>query len=91
MISEQLVRGVQALLGRFGIFARVAARPSVAPTGTTCGESGSRNAGDRRAFADEIGFLDPVKAAKLEQSLRPAWPCCAAGQAAADRRDRGAW
>ena len=28
-----------------------------------------RTAGDRRRFADEIGFVDPVKAAKLEPSL----------------------
>ena len=26
----------------------------------------SRTTGDRRIFADEIGFIDPVKAAKLE-------------------------
>ncbi|MEJ7702935.1 MAG: hypothetical protein WKF47_04445 [Geodermatophilaceae bacterium] len=28
-----------------------------------------QNTGDRRAFADEIGFIDPIKAAKLERSF----------------------
>ena len=34
-----------------------------------------QNAGDRRIFADEIGFIDPIKAAKLEPSVRPARAC----------------
>ena len=74
MISEDLVRGVQSLLGRFGIFARVGHKTDRHDLW------GIRiqNAGDRRVFADEIGFLDPVKAEKLEASFdlpgRPARP-----------------
>jgi len=67
MVSEELVRGVQGLLGRFGIFARVGFKRDERP-GRQGGIWGLRiqNAGDRRIFADEIGFVDPVKSAKLE-------------------------
>ncbi|MBC8091060.1 MAG: vitamin B12-dependent ribonucleotide reductase [Pseudonocardia sp.] len=69
MISEQLIRGVQSLLGRFGVFARVAKK--VDKRGDRHDLWGIRiqNAGDRRIFADEIGFIDPVKEAKLEASF----------------------
>jgi ribonucleotide reductase alpha subunit len=70
MVSEELVRGVQALLGRFGIFARVGFKKD-GRAGRQGGIWGLRiqNAGDRRLFADEIGFLDPIKAEKLEHSF----------------------
>ncbi|WP_214406538.1 vitamin B12-dependent ribonucleotide reductase [Pseudonocardia lacus] len=69
MISEKLVRGIQSLLGRFGIFARVGHR--IDPRPDRHGTWGIRiqTAGDRRIFADEIGFIDPVKQAKLEASF----------------------
>ncbi len=69
MISEQLVRGVQALLSRFGIFARVGRKAE--KRSDRCDLWGVRiqNAGDRRIFADEIGFIDPVKARKLDESF----------------------
>jgi adenosylcobalamin-dependent ribonucleoside-diphosphate reductase len=69
MISEQLIRGVQALLGRFGIFARVGHKAE--PRADRHDTWGIRiqNAGDRRIFADEIGFVDPAKEAKLEASF----------------------
>jgi ribonucleoside-diphosphate reductase alpha chain len=69
LTSEELIRGLQSLLLRFGIFARV---------GFQEGSRGSRHgtwtlripaAGDRRIFADEVGFVDPVKQEKLERSL----------------------
>jgi ribonucleoside-diphosphate reductase alpha chain len=69
LMSEELIRGLQSLLLRFGIFARV---------GFQEGSRGSRHgtwtlripaAGDRRIFADEVGFVDPVKQEKLERSL----------------------
>ena len=69
MISEQLVRGVQALLGRFGIFARVGRKVDPRPDRHDTWGIRIQNAGDRRIFADEIGFIDPVKAAKLEASF----------------------
>ncbi len=69
MISEELVRGIQALLARFGIFARVGRKAEKRPDRHDLWGIRIQNAGDRRIFADEIGFLDPVKAAKLEASF----------------------
>ena len=69
MISEKLIRGVQALLARFGIFARVARKAEKRADRHDLWGIRIQNAGDRRIFADEIGFVDPVKAAKLEASF----------------------
>ena len=69
MISEKLVRGAQALLGRFGIFARVGHKAEPRTDRHDLWSLRIQNAGDRRLFADEIGFVDPVKAAKLEASF----------------------
>ena len=70
MVSEHVVRGVQALLARFGIFSRVSFKRDERE-GRQGGIWGVRiqNAGDRRIFADEIGFLDATKSAKLEASF----------------------
>ena len=77
MISEQLIRGVQALLARFGVFARVTRKAERRPDRHDLWCIGIQNTGDRRIFADEIGFLDPMKAGKLEASFeipgRPAF------------------
>jgi ribonucleoside-diphosphate reductase alpha chain len=69
MISSDLVRGVQQLLHRFGIFSRVRfkADKRADRKGTLC--LSIQTAGDRRIFADEIGFIDPRKADKLERSF----------------------
>jgi len=69
MISERLIRGIQVLLARFGIFARVGRKAEKRPDRHDLWGIRIQNAGDRRIFADEIGFLDPVKAAKLEASF----------------------
>jgi len=69
LISEGLVRGVQALLARFGVFARVGRKVEKRPDRHDLWGIRIQNAGDRRAFADEIGFIDPIKAAKLEASF----------------------
>nr|MDQ3988825.1 hypothetical protein [Actinomycetota bacterium] len=69
MISERLIRGIQVLLARFGIFARVGRKAEKRPGRHDLWGIRIQNAGDRRIFADEIGFLDPVKAAKLEASF----------------------
>ncbi|WP_214370155.1 vitamin B12-dependent ribonucleotide reductase [Pseudonocardia sp. H11422] len=69
MISERLIRGVQALLGRFGIFARVGRKADPRPDRHDLWGIRIQNAGDRRIFADQIGFIDPVKEAKLEASF----------------------
>jgi ribonucleoside-diphosphate reductase alpha chain len=68
-ISEKLVRGVQSLLGRFGIFARVGRKAEKRPDRHDLWEIRIQNAGDRRIFADEIGFIDPVQEANLEASF----------------------
>ncbi|WP_375500212.1 vitamin B12-dependent ribonucleotide reductase [uncultured Jatrophihabitans sp.] len=69
MIGEDLVRGIQALLSRFGIFARVGHKLEKRADRHDTWEIRIQNAGDRRIFADEIGFLDPVKTAKLDASF----------------------
>ncbi len=69
MISEELIRGIQHLLARFGIFARVGRKEEKRDNRHDLWGVRIQNAGDRRIFADAIGFLDPIKAAKLEASF----------------------
>ncbi|HEY6624362.1 MAG TPA: LAGLIDADG family homing endonuclease, partial [Acidimicrobiales bacterium] len=69
MISEGVVRGVQALLARFGIFSRVRFKADRRPDRHGCWSLTIRSLGDRMTFADEIGFIDPVNTAKLVGSL----------------------
>ena len=69
MISEGIVRGVQSLLLRFGIFSRVRFAADARADRKGCWALSIRTAGDRRRFADEIGFIDPAKAGKLEASF----------------------
>jgi ribonucleoside-diphosphate reductase alpha chain len=69
MINERLVRDVQALLSRFGIFARVCRKTDKRENRRDTWSLQIQNAGDRRIFADEVGFIDPIKAAKLEASF----------------------
>ncbi len=69
MISEDLVRGLQQLLGRFGIFSRVRRKEDPRANRAGTWSLSIRPLGDRRRFADEIGFIDPRKAAKLDASL----------------------
>ncbi len=70
MVSEPLIRGIQALLTRFGIFSRVSFKKDARP-GRQGGIWGVRiqNLGDRRLFAEEIGFVDQRKCAKLAASF----------------------
>jgi adenosylcobalamin-dependent ribonucleoside-diphosphate reductase len=69
MIGEELIRGIQSLLARFGIFARVGRKTEKRSDRHDLWGIRIQNAGDRGIFADEIGFVDPVKAAKLEKSF----------------------
>ena len=69
MISEKLIRGMQQLLLRFGIFSRVSFKADRRPDRKGCWSLNIQNLGDRRLFADEIGFVDARKTAKLEQSF----------------------
>jgi ribonucleoside-diphosphate reductase alpha chain len=70
MISEGIIKGVQALLSRFGIFSRVRFKADKREDRHGCWSLSIRTLGDRAAFADEIGFIDPDKADKLEASLQ---------------------
>ncbi len=69
MISERLIRGMQALLARFGIFARVGFTHDARADRHGCWSLRIQNAGDRRTFADAIGFIDQRKADTLERSF----------------------
>ncbi|WP_017589101.1 vitamin B12-dependent ribonucleotide reductase [Nocardiopsis ganjiahuensis] len=69
MISADLVRGVQKLLMRFGIFSRVRTKSDPRSNRHDLCALGIQSLGDRALFHAEIGFVDPVKAHKLERSL----------------------
>jgi len=66
MMSERVVRGVQSLLLRFGIFARVGFKRDAREDRHGCWSVRIQNAGDRQIFADEIGFIDETKTGKLQ-------------------------
>ncbi|NYH51187.1 ribonucleoside-diphosphate reductase alpha chain [Nocardiopsis arvandica] len=69
MISEKLVRGVQRLLLRFGIFSRVSRKVERRENRHDLWSLGIQALGERDAFHARIGFVDERKALKLEQSL----------------------
>jgi len=69
MISEHLIKGMQQLLLRFGIYARVGFKRDARSDRHGCWTLRIQPDGDRRLFADAIGFIDPVKAEKLERSF----------------------
>ena len=69
MISERLLRGVQRLLLRFGVFSRLSFKADRRPDRVGCWSLRIQNAIDRETFADEIGFIDSRKTAKLEESF----------------------
>jgi hypothetical protein len=87
MIGEELIRGVQACWP---------ASASSPASGRKAEKREDRhdlwgiriqNAGDRRAFADEIGFVDPIKArSSSAPSICPVAPRCR--QAPGDRPHR---
>ncbi len=78
MISEKLIRGVQSLLLRFGIFSRVGYKADPRPNRKGCWSVRIQNDGDRDLFATHIGFIGAEKMAKLEASFAKA------GRSAAD-------
>jgi len=69
MVSERIIRGVQALLARFQIFSRVRPKHDRRTNRHGTWSLSIRSLGDRRTFAEEIGFVDGRKAAKLAASL----------------------
>ncbi|MEJ7794514.1 MAG: vitamin B12-dependent ribonucleotide reductase, partial [Nocardioides sp.] len=69
MVGEDHIRGMQTLLQRFGIFARVGFKADRRTDRKGCWTLRIQNEGDRRLFEAHIGFIDPLKAAKLEASF----------------------
>ncbi|MEW6059749.1 MAG: vitamin B12-dependent ribonucleotide reductase [Actinomycetota bacterium] len=69
MVSEELVRGVQQLLARFGIFSRVRFKGDRRADRKGCWSLSISPVGDQVTFAEEIGFLDPGKTDRLEMAL----------------------
>jgi ribonucleoside-diphosphate reductase alpha chain len=69
MISEGLVRGLQALLTQVGIFSRVRFKADSRPDRKGCWSLSIRTRGDRITFANEVGFIDPKKENKLYESI----------------------
>ncbi|GAA2513372.1 hypothetical protein GCM10010201_06270 [Pilimelia columellifera subsp. columellifera] len=69
MISEKLIRGVQSLLLRYGIFARVSFKPDDRGNRNGIWTLRIQNDGDRDLFATAIGFIGAEKMAKLEASF----------------------
>ncbi|MGH2590131.1 MAG: vitamin B12-dependent ribonucleotide reductase, partial [Actinomycetota bacterium] len=69
MISEEIVRGIQQLLGRFGIFSRVRFKADVRKDRKGCWSLSIGPVGDQVTFAEEIGFLDPRKTDRLEMAI----------------------
>jgi ribonucleoside-diphosphate reductase alpha chain len=69
MISEQLIRGIQSLLLRFGIFSRVSFKRDARDNRHGCWSVQIQNDGDRELFMDEIGFVDETKSLKLRSSF----------------------
>ena len=70
MVSEGIVRGVQSLLGRLGIYARVRFKQDARADRQGCWSLGIRPRGDRELFATEIGFIAPDKQDKVMASLK---------------------
>ncbi len=70
MASEPVVRGVQSLLLRFGIFSRVRPVAERRANGGLFWVLNVTVATDGHRFADEIGFVDPARTADLDVALR---------------------
>src|SRR5207247_9160579 len=70
MIAERLIRGMQRLLLRFGIYSRVGFKNDPRVDRKGCWTLRIQTAGDRRIFADEIGSLDPANAGTLEADFQ---------------------
>ena len=69
MVSEGIVRGVQSLLGRLGIYARVRFKKDARADRQGCWSLSIQPRGDRELFASAVGFIAPEKQDKVLQSL----------------------
>ncbi|HLZ37626.1 MAG TPA: adenosylcobalamin-dependent ribonucleoside-diphosphate reductase [Mycobacteriales bacterium] len=66
MIPEGLARGIQNLLVRFGVFAKVSSMYDPRPHRSPCWSLRIGSAPDRRTFLDEVGVVDSRKQEQLE-------------------------
>lgn len=69
LTSEQLVRGIQRLLLRFGIFARVRCKADANRDYRGCWTLKISTRGDRHRFVQEIGFISSDKQEKSRVGL----------------------
>ncbi len=69
MASERVVRGVQSLLLRFGVFSKLRRVAERRAGGSDFWVLNVNVAPDGHRFADEIGFIDPARAAELDRAL----------------------
>jgi ribonucleoside-diphosphate reductase alpha chain len=69
MLSERLIRGVQQLLSRFGIFSRVSFKEDPRFTRKGCWHLTIGNIGDQVLFEAEVGFVDARKTDKLAMAI----------------------
>ncbi len=69
MISTDLVRDLQLLLGRFGVFSRVLHKSDPRVDRHDTLELRVGPLPDRTRFAMEVGFIDPAKSERLADSL----------------------
>ena len=68
-LSEKLVRGVQQLLSRFGVFSRISFKQDPRFKGKGSWHLAIGNVGDQVLFEAEIGFVDARKADKLDAAI----------------------
>jgi ribonucleoside-diphosphate reductase alpha chain len=69
MNSEKLIRGVQRLLSRFGVFSRVSFKEDPRFTRKGCWHLAIDSVGDQVLFEAEIGFVDARKTDRLEMAI----------------------
>ncbi|MGH9278447.1 MAG: LAGLIDADG family homing endonuclease, partial [Acidimicrobiales bacterium] len=72
MASEQIVRGVQSLLMRFGIYSRLRRVAEPRAGGNEFWVLNVTMATDGHRFADEVGFVDRTRTAELDAALAKA-------------------
>jgi ribonucleoside-diphosphate reductase alpha chain len=69
MVSEKLIRGVQQLLSRFGVFSHVSFKEDPRFTRKGCWHLAIDDVGDQVLFEAEIGFVDARKTDRLSMAI----------------------
>jgi adenosylcobalamin-dependent ribonucleoside-diphosphate reductase len=88
MSSERVVRGVQSLLLRFGVFSKVRRVAERRAGGSDFWVLNVSVPTDGHRFADEIGFIDPRRTADMDAALAKVRNGNSAGDGAADASAR---